>query len=236
MSWSLGIPCQEDDQRIAEILELGLDQGIEDVKERQIVSHLLLESAAEPGVATVRELLSLSPPRRRALMDRARKSAGLATTGEVDRAQALRQMLRDDPPRPAAQPTRNQRGELIQQCPAEGCEAMSTYAGGAIAPVRARKWWCEAHSGLAEPGDLDDWEPETVRLDPLTGGLVFPEEQRLAAEHYQRLEEKRAEERRKRQEQLEAEAERLAILEEQLPQPIPAPDPYLALHQSEAMR
>ena len=45
--------------------------------------------------------------------------------------------------------------------------------------------------------------------------------------------EQRAEERRKRQEQLEADAERIRILEEQQPkrEPTPGLDPFMALHQ-----
>ena len=108
---------------------------------------------------------------------------------------------------------------------------MSRDAGGAIAPVRARRFWCELHSDQAEPGDLDAWEPATVQIDPLSGGLRLPEEQALAAEHYRRQAEQREEEHRKRLEQRQAEAERIRILEEQCPKPRPAPHPYMQLHQ-----
>ena len=234
MSWSIPIAYQSRDQTTTEALEAGVDQKFEG-EERSVFIELLF-NPPDPRIRTMGELEDHFEGRdqdgRRRLLDEARKSAGLPTTGELDHAAEHRKMLRDDPPMPALQPTRDHLGQVVQECAAEGCRAMSRNAGGAIAPVRARKWWCELHAEQAEPGDLEDWEPATVQFDPLSGGLLFPEERALAAEHYARQAEQRDEEHHKRLEQRQAEAERIRILEEQRPEPPPAPglDPYMALH------
>ena len=67
MSWKLPIPCDDEAQPVGELLALGLDQRIEGEEERHIVGHLLVETALEPGVETVKDLLSLPPQRKRAL-------------------------------------------------------------------------------------------------------------------------------------------------------------------------
>ena len=235
MSWEIPFAYQSRDQTLSEALECGVDRVFEG-EDYAVFIKLLF--ATDLRVETMGHLEAhikgLDRDGRRRLLDRTRKSAGLPTTGEVERAQALRRARADDPPRPAPQPSRDQHGALIQQCRAEGCEAMSTDAGGAIAPVKARRFWCETHLDLAEPGDLDDWQAEqVVSLDPLTGGIRFPEEDALAAEHYRREAEEREEKRRKEQESRKAEAERLRVLEEQQPKPEPTPglDPFMALHQ-----
>lgn len=223
MSWSIPFASQSRDQTISEALEDGVDRIFQGEEHRVFIE--LLFAAPDLRVSTMGQLKAhiegLDQDGRRRLLDKTRKGAGLPTTGEVEDAQQLRKILRDDPPRAAPQPARDQHGALLQSCAAGGCEAMSTDAGGAIAPVRARRWHCPKHLDQATPGDLDDWEPDnTVQLDPRSGALILdPEAEAREAEFYARQQEQRAEERRKHQEQLRAEAERIRILEEQRPKP-----------------
>jgi hypothetical protein len=231
MSWQIPLAHQGRSQTLSEALECGVDRAFEGEEHRVFIQLLL--SPPVPGLRTMGELEDhlegLDQDSFKALVDRLRTSAGLPSATQLEDAQKLRKIVRDDPPRPMPQPTREQDGSLLQQCAASDCEAISTDAAGVVGPVKARRWHCPIHLDQAEPGDMEDWQPEpVVRLDPLTGGVRFIEEDRLAAEHYDRLQEQRAEERRKRQEQLKAERERVRALEDQLPKPElrPGQDPY----------
>jgi hypothetical protein len=220
MSWKIDLPFFEDEPdaplhfgHIADVVE-----GIENEGRRAVTRELLEGLSFRPGVSTFADAIDLlersDDQQRRELLDRARQKAGLETTGEVERREAVARLIKDDPPRPAAQgPQRDQGGRAVQVCAEPGCETFAP-GDGSIGPVAAKKWWCRAHQANAAEGDLDPWSPPPVRMDPVTG---LPKMTEAAERHYRELGERKKREReakdREDRERREQDAERLAKVE-----------------------
>jgi hypothetical protein len=205
MTWSVPIPHHDRDQELGEILALGLDQRIEDDEEHRVVAHLLIEATFERGVKSVGDLLDLEPGRKRALLDRARVSAGLKTVAqeelELDRQAQYRAS--------AARAYTDEEGRRLTTCAASGCGAFPTDEVGAWRPVADRKYWCDLHRDQADPDDHLPPEPRYVLDHNFHPVPVGEEAERLRLE-----EEERQEAVRKAEETKRAEAERLRKLTE----------------------
>ena len=183
--------------------QLGLDQRIEDEEERHILGHLLIESALEPGVETVGDLLSLPPQRKRALMDRARKSAGYRTISEQKAHDSFEQAN-------AAVQTRSTFTEF-PVCAAAGCKSIPLTEQGAHAKVVVRRWWCSEHAHLAAPEDFQP--PPGPRYGP-SGAIEFPGEREAEAARLLHQEERRKEKREAMQAERREDAEAIKRFED----------------------
>ena len=158
MNWEVSIPFQSRDQSLVEVLALGLDQRIEDEEEGRVVSHLLLEASFESEVKSVGDLLELEPERKRALLDRARVSAGLKTIKEVESELEKQAQHRAS----AARTFTDEEGRRLQTCAAASCAAFPKDEVGAWTPVADRRWWCDLHRDQADPDDHLPPEPKYV--------------------------------------------------------------------------
>jgi hypothetical protein len=152
---SVPIPYQSRDQELGEILALGLDQRIESDEERHIVGHLLVESAFERGVKSVGDLLDLEPERKRALLDRARVSAGLKTIKQEEIEQANQNLSVAGRSGICASP----------QCTVTLIDPVT----GAPTVSRQRRWFCAEHTDQARP---EDWDVLEMRMDAQRPGQM----------------------------------------------------------------
>lgn len=159
MNWSVPIPYQDRDQGLGEILALGLDQRIEDAEEGPVVSHLLIEATFERDVKSVGDLLELAPERKRALLDRARVSAGLKTIEQEETRKRIEQ---------ANQNLSVEGSSGI--CSAPGCTAiLIDPVTGATTISRQRRWFCAEHRDQARP---EDWDVLEMRMDAQRPGRM----------------------------------------------------------------
>jgi hypothetical protein len=106
-------------------------------------------------------LAELSPDERRGILDRARAEVGLPSTAEVEAAQ----------PKPLTVRTVNGGGGFTS-CAAAECTASPTRNGIFYSPD-VRRWFCDQHAHLAQPGDLEPRRFE-VRLSP--SGVPIPDD------------------------------------------------------------
>ena len=200
MTWQINVPYRDraDTFDLLSIHE-NTRAAIPDEREREVSRELqkgiYLRSGCRTYAEVLRALGRADASQRRRLLDRARKSAGLEPTGEVDRARATARAIRDDPPPPPPRgPQRDEAGKAIQECAHPDCTVISP-GDGRIAPVAAVRWWCAGHASEAAPGDLDDWQEPPVRVNPRTGLPAMTAE---AEQHYRDLGE-RAKAKRERQ-------------------------------------
>ncbi len=196
MSWRIDIPYRDRDDPIS---NLGFDaRHLDDEQEVAVVRQLAMD-AILAGHATVGDLIDdlerLTPTERRTVLDKARASAGLATTGEIEwRREDLAFERREisGPPR----------WSEIQGCHAPNCKPFPT-KNGQIVPTSLERWFCPEHEHLAQPGDLDPHEPPYIGFNP--NGRPIPsakEAARIAAETRARDEPLQRE--RRRREELRA--------------------------------
>ncbi len=214
MSWAIQIPYRDREGLIVDVIDCARE--ILNGEELQVTEALAF-GALERGTVRVGALLDeleqASPAERRALADQAREAAGLLSFSQIEENQEVARATRWPPPPPSSGPPRDGDGRALQQCP--HCAEISRSVDGAtIGPVREKRWHCEQHRHLAEPGDLEPWG-EPMRFDPMTGGLRMSE---AAEAHYARVYERAvaeaAEQRRIKQEQRKREAEALAKVRE----------------------
>ncbi|MGH2966319.1 MAG: hypothetical protein ACRDMH_13215 [Solirubrobacterales bacterium] len=182
--------------------------------DRAVARELFIE-ARGAGCRTVGDALDLfnraTTAERRAYADGARGAVGAPTLADEDKRLESARASRFPSPAPAP-PVRDAEGKAIQQCPAEGCENVSTTPQGALRPVPDRRWFCPSHKHLAAPGD-DEPDPDlnVVRLSPFGTPLPRREVEEFYAAEYRREERRLREEDEGRAE----ERERLANLEEE---------------------
>ena len=180
--------------------------------DRPVARQLLVE-ARGAGAETVGDALDLfgraSTAERRAYADAARLAVGAPTLDAEDKRLAgIRASRFPSPPPAPAQ--RDEEGKAIQTCHADGCEAVSTTAQGALRPVAAKRWWCALHRDQAAAGDMEpDPDLTVVRLSPAGTPLMRPEVEAHYAKEYADAEEQLREDTEARGE----ERERLARLE-----------------------
>lgn len=143
------------DQRLAELLG---DQRALAAQERGLARAVLLELAAEHGVATAGDALDVlekaSPPERRALLDRARATEQMPSTADVDAHEQVAAATQAAVRRAAATSS-------WQACQHPGCVTVPLGPMGETLPSPFRRYWCEPHRHLAAKGDL---EPAGPRL------------------------------------------------------------------------
>ena len=207
MTRELRIPFQHplSDDPILEVVSWARKSDLT-ADEQRIVKAIAVE-ALQRGTTRVadpfRELEEAGPAGGRRVVDRARQSLGMKTVSEEDAD-------RDFEMRNAGLRPGRVDGKAPQQCP--HCSAVSSTPEGALRPTHEKRWHCDRHRHLAEPGDLDPPEDLYPRMDFATMQLLpsQAEEERERREWEHRVEElhKRDEvkrEERKRMAKLEAE-------------------------------
>jgi hypothetical protein len=181
------VPFRSRDDSLADVADYA--RALPAGEDRDVVRGLVLE-AAESGMTTAGDMLDalegMTPEARRRLLDRAREHADVPTTAEV-KAKAARKvsapMINED--------ARDEIGRALQVCSASGCKTFPIDpTTGAHVPHVARRWWCDVHSHLAAPGDLEPW---TMRIGyGPSGAIVFLDELERDAEIAKREAERRA--------------------------------------------
>ena len=161
MSWRIQIPNRGRDQSVADAL---LDARTVTDPESQAVARTILLEAAMNGMSTVGEVLDrierADPAERRRILDAARVSAGLETSGDVE---GHRQFV-------AANDRLARRSRPVPACAV--CGRHPTDSNGMLEEVpRVRKWHCLDCAHLAQSGDL---EPPPLPIDPRTMGFADP--------------------------------------------------------------
>ncbi len=148
--FEIPIPHRDRSQPLIDAIE-DLRQAPLKPQERDLAREVLTDALLERGEREIGEVLDrldrASPDQRRAVRDRARAQLGLVDSGTAEvreRVEAANRTLR---------PGRDTSGKAIQMCPE--CGAMSSGPSGIPEPVLAKRWHCDAHKHLAEPGDLD---------------------------------------------------------------------------------
>jgi hypothetical protein len=162
MTWSLQIPHRS---RADSIADLGSNARALKSDDRAVVRTLAL-LAGSCGMRTVGEVLDvlkdLEHDQRRIALDRLRTKSGLATATAVDTERRIKETRMhtvggSDPPQ-------------VVPCAADGCQAVPLHPVTWLPVVLdVKRWYCDAHADLAEPGD-DDPKPPGMRLAP-GGGL-----------------------------------------------------------------
>jgi hypothetical protein len=204
--WQFHVPYRSRDETPREALTGNAVAAIADPEERRVAAQILLDSVADPNVRTVGDLLdrveAATPDQRRAMLDGARRRAGLATTGRIEAMEAFE-----------AASSRSSAGARSEYpiCAAPECRSFPVNDIGAHARTNVRRWWCAAHKHLAEPGDM---EPRTsgVRYSS-SGALEFADEVEAEGQRARVEAESRRRQREVREAQRREEGERLAELE-----------------------
>jgi HK97 family phage prohead protease len=159
MDWKVDIPHYGDrDDLVLEAISAAKQTMNEN--EARIV-EVIATDALERGTTSIGELLDeleqLGVAGQRQLLDDARQQVGLDTTHEVERrredAAFDRAWERLQPPPPP-------KWSPLQRC-AE-CGAYPTTPEGAWVKVEVNRWWCDRHKHLAQPDDLQPYEPPYV--------------------------------------------------------------------------
>jgi hypothetical protein len=202
-SWDLQIPFRDRADPVIAIADAA--RALADDQEQAIARCLALELVTTTDIETVGEALdaveAADAASRRALLDRARERAGLASTAKaeaIERFEAANRTV-------GRGPARDSSGEIEAICSAPGCQRFEPHPNfpGLRARGRWRRWWCREH----RPGNEADLEPHTpgsgIAIDPRTGVLVDPDERaregeraRAEAERRQERWERRLAERR----------------------------------------
>ena len=125
---------------------------------REILTAFLLDGVRTTDTVLQR-LEAASPEQRRLLLDRARETAGLASTTAVEEQRRLSAVNAAAQARAA---------EALQSCAQPGCNTMPVTDSGALRPVGVKRWWCESHRHLAGEHDL---EPSWLLQRLLSGGF-----------------------------------------------------------------
>jgi hypothetical protein len=168
---TLNIPYRSRDDSLADV---GAAAHVLPQDERRVVRELVADAVGTPGVSTAGDLLNwfeeATPEQRRATVDRARTAAGLETVTEVERqrkAQGAKHSVGQQ---------RDSAGLAFQSCAVDKCSAtpINPTTGGPVA-VAARRWHCAEHEHLAEPGDLEPWQPS---LEWRANGWIDTEQER----------------------------------------------------------
>jgi hypothetical protein len=172
--------------------------------EERDVARAIAFKAPERGTVRAAELVrELEGAGARTIVDEARTSIGLRTIAEEEAD-------RDFEMRSAGLRPGRTDGKAVQQCP--HCSAVSSTPEGALRPTHEKRWHCDRHRHLAEPGDLEPPDDLHPRIDFATMKLVPSK----ATEERERREwEHTREELRKRDEAKRQEGERLRKLEEE---------------------
>ena len=218
MSWTVDIPCRDEDEHLDMLTIRETCRAIEDPSQRDIASYLLERLSNEYGADSFGEALSLigqaDPATRGRLLDDARAEAGQPSIREVDDARELAAARRDDlPPPPSLQagPPRDPQGFAAQTCAADGCVSYPVDHLGEPARSRAVRWWCPRHVHEAQEGDMDDWEIPQFSYGP--AGLerkLSPSDEAF----YREIDRRREDEDEERRQQREAEAKVAAAARE----------------------
>lgn len=105
---------------------------------RGLVLASYLEGDGSITAGTLIDRIENAPDaERRKMANRARELVGLESLDEIEAAahfEAVQEDLR-------SVPTRDEQGRAVQECAADGCEAIPTHPSGALRPVVDRKWW-----------------------------------------------------------------------------------------------
>ena len=203
--WAIRFPFREPDSPITDV---AIDaQDLEDPEERAVVRALVLQ-AVLGGCATAGDLrvllASRTPAERRPLLDSAREAAGLKSASDIEadeKFEAVQQQARLN------SSGRDAEGKAFQGCAAQDCSAFPMDAAGLPVPVADRRWWCDRHRHLAEPGD-DEPPVDVVAIDGLFGLVEAPSV--VAAMQAKDDRRREADERRRREHRAEVEAIRKA--------------------------
>ena len=214
-SWEINLPYRSPAAPVAEIGELAhhLPEA-----ERDVTRHLALLLAGDHGARTVGDALRVvenSGPAERRALHLARTRVGLEDTHTVDAHQRVE--LASHAARVAAT-------SPWQMCGEPSCNVAPLNNLGAPIAVDVRRWWCERHRDLAQPGDLEP-RGSGVRMAP-SGALIIEEgeEARAAAEAESRRvlhEDRRAERQVEAVEQAEGERLRAAAFRRELGPGVP---------------
>ena len=174
MSWQLHVPCRGRDDSLVEVG--GFVRHLEG-EHRLVARELAMYAATELGMSTAGELLdhleASGPAERRELLDHARSRAGLDDTETVDGIRRARMASDAGRARAAA-------NSPWQLCHADGCNVQPMNSLGAPMMVSARRWFCDQHRHLAQPGDMEPPGPG-VRISE-SGALVPIDEHEKARE------------------------------------------------------
>jgi hypothetical protein len=196
----LRVPYRSEDDDVTSIADAARETLTGE--ERRVTEQLAFDALAR-GTTKVGDLFEELESAGRQLLDRAREGCGMlsveaeAAHTEFERANANASL----------RPGRDAKGRLLQRCAEPDCGRFPIGPEGFPAPVSDRKWWCDAHRHLAEPGD--DQPPEAeYQLDPMTFTVraVGAERERLLEEDRER-ESKAAEREQRRREEAKALAE-----------------------------
>jgi hypothetical protein len=219
VTWQLYVAHRRRDDSLLDVA--GAARVLEG-EDRAVARELAMQAVIDDGLRTAGQLIdrleAAAPEERRAMLDRARQSAGLPSIGEVEeqrRFEAANQAAR----------LRAGASSAWQICGEPSCTRIPVNELGAPIPVDVRRWWCEQHLDLAAEGDLEP-RGSGVRLSP-SGALVPVDEgeearNSAAAESRRRLHEARlAERQREASEHAEHRRAREAELRRLLPPGVP---------------
>jgi hypothetical protein len=208
--WQLHVPHRSRSDHLGVVVP-ALASELEG-EDRDVARWLAVNAFWDLKFQTAGELLdhleAITPAERRELLDQARADAGLEPTADVDERRRAE----------AATVANRMRGNpSLQRCP--HCDAYPLTEVGSLAETRVRRWHCPQHVHLAQPGDMDD-RPSPWKVTDC-GTIVEVDaaevERQAAAAESRRLELEaqaaqrsvEAEERRRHNEAVAADVERL---------------------------
>jgi hypothetical protein len=205
---------------------LDLPRHLDDPQERRVVTQVIADAMATPGMETMGDLLrAFDCGGGRELVNTARTNAGLPTIESEEAARAYEARRRAH----TAEAPRDHAGRTPGVCCHSGCSnyLVDPAFPGGPGLTKAARWACTRH---ADEGDFSDWGPARLIVGP-SGAFVDPVEQaRDAARDAQQAERRRvrreaeqAERRKEAEEQRRYEEARLEQLRRQTPPGMPIP-------------
>ena len=191
-NWQISIPYRSRSDDLLDIADAARSLPTDEA--RTTVRQLVL-GAATDGVRSAGELIDfvdrLTPAERRALLDRTRQAAGLASIAAVE----ARERRKYHAPMTGVE-QRDADGKAHMICPATGCKTFPVNEVGAPVARRERRWWCPRHQHLAPAEDMQAWSPG-IRLGP--GGFVIADEEKAERQRLEREAERYQAQREQRQ-------------------------------------
>jgi hypothetical protein len=193
--WSIPIPYRSRDDSLRDVAILANRLPAD---EARVVQHIVLEAhaAGDDNAGHLLDRLGdLEPEQRRQVLDNAREACGLPRSEDIDRRERFTRLQQAQPV------SRDRQGRSYQTCHAEGCASYPTGPSGEWVLHPARRWFCDAHTDQAEPGDLDpmqpiavcDWRDFSEVPDPAEQAKLIAEQQRLREEDDRRNQRREAE-------------------------------------------
>lgn len=187
--WQIHIPHRSRDESLVDVASHCRKLGQDDARVmRQIVFSAQIDRGLTSAGELIDHLNAMEPGERRALLDQAREECGFEAIATVEARE-----------RESTVTLRTISGGGFPECAVDGCNAAPTRLGGFYVPD-VRRWHCEAHEHLAQPGDLEP-RGSGIKLSP--SGVPVPDDPAADAADRDREASRRA--------QLQAEAEIRAV-------------------------